>query len=121
MNRYGHAVCRSPSDHETRLTTEQHYAFLCGALDIHAAKWMDIGRNLSFLPGELNNIQSSPKLFFNAPKSHLHTMLEEWLQWAPGDGRGNMNFATLQDLQSALRKSGLGAAAADLPSKSIRF
>ena len=41
-------------------------------------------------------------------------MLEEWLQWAPGDHRGSKNFATLEGLQLALSKSGLGVAASEL-------
>ena len=100
--------------HETQLTTEKHYSFLCKALEIHAAKWKDIGRNLQFLPGELMNIEARPMLLMTAPKSFLHAMLEEWLQWAPGDHRGSKNFATLEALQLALSESGLGAAAARL-------
>ena len=41
-------------------------------------------------------------------------MLEEWLQWAPGDHRGSKNFATFEALQLALSESGLGAAASKL-------
>ena len=100
--------------HETPLTTEEHYSFLCKALEIHAAKWKDIGRNLQFLPGELTNIEARPILLLTAPKSFLHAMLEEWLQWAPGDHRGSKNFATLEALQLALSESGLGAAASRL-------
>ena len=99
---------------KTRLTTEEHYGFLCKALEIHAAKWKDIGRNLKFLPGELTNIEARPMLLLTAPKSFLHAMLEEWLQWAPGDHRGSKDFATLEALQLALSESGLGAAAARL-------
>ena len=102
------------ADHKTQLTTEQHYSFLCDSLDIHAAKWKDIGRNLQFLPGELANIEARPILLQTAPKSYLHAMMEEWLQWAPGDHRGSKNFATLEALQLALSKSGLGAAATEL-------
>ena len=102
------------TDHETQLTTERHYSYLCDVLDIHAAKWKDIGRNLQFLPGELTNIEARPILLLTAPKSFLHAMLEEWLQWAPGDRRGSKNFATLEALQLALSKSGLGAAAIKL-------
>ena len=41
-------------------------------------------------------------------------MLAEWLQWAPGDCRGNASFATLEGLKTALREAGLGATAYDL-------
>lgn len=42
-------------------------------------------------------------------------MVEHWLQWAPGDGRGSKNFATFEDLQAALlRVDGFAAKAYDL-------
>ena len=43
---------------------------------------------LGFLPGELSNIESRPNLTSGAPVSWLGALLEEWIQWAPGDGRG---------------------------------
>ena len=49
-----------------------------------------------------------------APVSHLGAMLEEWIQWAPGDSRGSENFATVRSLKKALSEAGLGAAAHDL-------
>ena len=53
-------------------------------------------------------------LLLTAPESYLYTLLEEWLQWAPGDNRGSKNFATLEALQRAMSKSGLGSAATEL-------
>ena len=47
-------------------------------------------------------------------------MLENWLQWAPGDGRGSTSFATLEDLTDALNEAGLGASACDLKLKVTR-
>ena len=40
-------------------------------------------------------------------------MLEEWIQWAPGDRRGSKSFATIRSLKKALSEAGLGAAAHD--------
>ena len=50
---------------------------------------------------------------YGAPVSHLGAMLEEWIQWAPGDSRGSENFATIGSLKKALSEAGLGAAAHD--------
>ena len=41
-------------------------------------------------------------------------MLDEWLQWAPGDNRGSKDFATFEALKIALNEAGLAAAASDL-------
>ena len=41
-------------------------------------------------------------------------MLAQWLQWAPGDGRGSTSFATLEDLKAALNQARLGTTAHDL-------
>ena len=97
----------------TRLT-EIHYASLFQQLSQHAAKWRELGTYLGFKPGELDNIQDRPLLSSKAPTSWLSTMLSEWLQWAPVDGRGSTSFATLEGLKAALGKAGLGAAAHDL-------
>lgn len=42
------------------------------------------------------------------PKSYLRNMLSQWLQWAPGDGRGSTSFATKGMLHAALLKAKLG-------------
>ena len=47
----------------------------------------------------------------DAPNSWLNTMLAEWLQWSPGDGRGSTKCATLERLSDALNKAGLSEAA----------
>ena len=73
-----------------------------------------MGVHLAFRPGELSNIEARPNLNRSAPESHLGAMLEEWIQWAPGDSRGSTGFATLDRLKSAVCKAGLGAAAHDL-------
>ena len=86
----------------------------------HAAKWREIGIHLGFLSGELDNIGARPNLSQGAPVSWLVAMLEEWLQWAPGDGRGSTSFATLEDLKNALNETGLGAIATDLTRQDIQ-
>ena len=80
----------------------------------HAVKWREIGTNLDFLPSELDNIGAQPNRMQGAPLSYFGAMLQEWIQWAPGDSRGSTNFANLEDLRSALNETGLGATAHEL-------
>ena len=47
-------------------------------------------------------------LLTQAPESFLSEMLSQWLQWAPGDGRGSTGFATRESLRAALLKANLG-------------
>ena len=42
------------------------------------------------------------------PESYLREMLSQWLQWAPGDGRGSTGFATRELLRAALLRANLG-------------
>ena len=102
----------SPStDHDRKRLTESDLPALLSKLNSHASKWRDIGSQLGFLEGELATIEDKPLLLTGAPKSWLREMLSEWLQWAPGDGRGSSSFATLYALKIALSNSGLGATA----------
>ena len=79
-----------------------------------ALKWRDIGTNLGFLSNELDINEGNPTLPQGAPKSWLRAMLEEWLEWAPGDKRGSKSYATLHSLKSALREANLGRIAEEL-------
>ena len=57
----------------------------------------------------MNNIQSNLVLLTQSPpKSFLNEMLSQWLQWAPGDGRGSTDFATRESLRAALLRANLG-------------
>ena len=47
-------------------------------------------------------------LLMGAPNSYLREMLSQWLQWAPGDGRGGTSFATKGSLHAALLRANLG-------------
>jgi hypothetical protein len=47
-------------------------------------------------------------LLMQAPESYLGAMLSQWLQWAPGDGRGSTGFATRESLHAALLRANLG-------------
>ena len=96
-----------------QLTEIPHLAILLRRLNNHAWKWRDIGLSLGFEQGELNNIQASVQQQ-DVPVGCLRTMLSQWLQWAPGDGRGSSSFATLNGLKSALSGCGLGAIASTL-------
>ena len=86
--------------------TQYHLCGLVDQLSQHATKWRDIGTHLGFLPGELSNIEASPNLIQGAPVSWLSAMLAQWLQ--------RTCSATLEDLKTALGKTGLAAAAHDL-------
>ena len=94
--------------------TDKALPALFQQLKKHASKWRGIGLHLGFLPGELSNIEARPSLFQNAPVSYLGALLEESVQWAPGDSRGSTGFTTLDSLKAALVDAGLGAAAHDL-------
>ena len=59
-------------------------------------------------------MQDNFTLMVDAPKSYLSELLSKWLEWAPGDGRGSKDFATLEGLKDALLKANLGATAHDL-------
>ena len=83
-------------------------------LEPRAARWNDVGDALGFSEGEMENIASSPMLLMQAPRSHLRQMLAQWLQWAPGDGRGSKDFATKEALYAALMKKNLTSIANSL-------
>lgn len=104
-----------PHASDSKLTSRNH-ASLFKQLSQLAAKWDDIGRELGFKQGELDNIKDSPLLLSGAPLSWLGTMLSQWLEWAPGDSRGSRDFATLEGLKDALRQANLGSTAHDLHS-----
>ena len=92
----------------TRLNDSDH-GTIYEKLAPHAAKWRDIGEGLRFKEEEMDNIQSNPMLMMQSPpKSYLRKMLSQWLQWAPGDGRGSTGFATRESLRAALLKANLG-------------
>ena len=60
-------------------------------------------------------IQSNPMLLTQSPpKSYLSEMLSQWLQWAPGDGRGSTGFATRESLLGSLLRANLGQLAQQL-------
>ena len=83
-------------------------------LGIHAPKWKEIGTYLGFHQPELRLIQESPAHFMGAPRTWFSAMLEEWLEWKPGDERGSKERASLKSLKKAVDKAGLGKTAAEL-------
>ena len=99
------------SDPEATKLSSHHLSSLLQQLYEHATKWRDIGGALGFTQGELDTIQAKPFLLAGGPKSWLGSMLSDWLQWAPGDGRGSTHFATLEKLKDALKQANLGATA----------
>ena len=73
-----------------------------------------MARELGFKEGEMDNIKMSPVLLMEAPQSWLGAMLSQWLQWAPGDGRGSTGYASKESLQAALLRANLGQLAQQL-------
>ena len=63
--------------------------------------WRSIGSDLGFTTEELDEIER------DKTKDKLFKVLQQWVQWYPGDRRGSTNFATYSDLQAALMKVGL--------------
>ena len=61
----------------------------------------------------MENIENSPKLLMQAPRSFLREMLTQWLQWAPGDGHDSTGFARKESLRAALLQANLGNDFAD--------
>jgi hypothetical protein len=104
-------------ENKTRKLTDKDLPFLLRQLKLDVDKWREIGIHLGFLTKELAGIEARPMLLHSAPLSWFVAMLEDWLQWAPGDSRGSTSFATLEDLVDALRQAGLGARACDLKLK----
>lgn len=98
--------------------TEGDHTNIMKKLREHAASWRDIGKNLGFTEGQLNNISLRPLLQGTAPESLLGEVLYQWLQWSPVDGQHN-DFATIKGLQAALKQAGLGALAHDLCSYNL--
>ena len=107
-NNYGQLLNLYNNIDGTRLSDNDH-GYMYDKLEDKAARWRDIGRALGFKEGEMCNIQSNPMLLTqSAPKSYLREMLTQWLQWAPGDGRGSTSYATKESLRAALLKANLG-------------
>ena len=94
-------------DETVTVLPDKHLRTLYATLSEHSHKWRDIGIHLGFHTSKLENIQAKPLLLSGAPNTYLQEMLTEWLQWAPGDGRGSENCATLGGLRDALNKAGL--------------
>jgi hypothetical protein len=95
------------TDKETPLTDDD-YSSIYTMLAPYATNWRDIGTELGFIEGEMDNIECRPKLLVQAPQSFLGEMLSRWLQWAPGDWRGSTGFATRESLRAALLRANLG-------------
>ena len=102
-----------PATEEREITelSDHNHSVLYEKLSKHSTKWREIGTHLGFRPSELDDIHGRPLLMSTAPKSWLSTMLAEWLQRAPGDGRGSTKCATLEGLSDALDKAGLSETA----------
>ena len=90
------------------ILSDKDHADIYDKLKGHAAKWRDIGGALGFTEGEMDTIQGCPFTMQLAPNSWLREMLSQWLQWAPGDGRGSTGYATKESLHAALMSVNLG-------------
>ena len=103
-----------PEDQHIRLSVKQHYQTLQQLLIKHSNKWTGIASHLGFRLSEIEVIQTKPLLMADAPASWLRTMLEQWLEWTPGDDRGSTSFPTLENLKDALIGVGLNDTARNL-------
>ena len=92
---------------DQQLTDKDHDKLFL-QLRTHASRWRDIAAHLGFFQEELDRIQRTPTLLNQGPSSYLSEVLSQWLQWAPGDGRGSTDFAKLSALKLALSATGLG-------------
>ena len=106
-------VCQSSPCDTQPLQEIPHLAMLLNQLKDRAWQWRDIGLNLGFRQGELNNIQASVQQQ-DVPVGCLRAMLTQWFQWAPRDNRGSSSFATLNALKTALKDCGLAATASNI-------
>ena len=64
-----------------RTLTEDDIATLLNLMHNFSDKWHNIGIGLGFAPSELNQIQSKPSLFMEAPLSFFKQLLRQWVQW----------------------------------------
>ena len=70
-----------------RLGDDDHSSIYNKPEDKLAVKWKDIGKELGFKEGEMDNIQGNAMLLLQLPpKSYLRDVLSQWLQRAPGMG-----------------------------------
>ena len=91
-----------------------HGPFIISQLSNCAAKWREIGTFLEFHQDELDIIQATSMLQSGAPHTWLSTLISKWIERAPGDSRGSIKYANLQDLKSAVSKAGCGVTAKQL-------
>ena len=101
-------------DSEVYILHQNSHAQLLQQLSEHASEWREIGTHLGFRQGELNNIEHTPTHITGGPTRCLSAMLSEWLEWAPGDGRGSKQYATLSALKKAVSQARLGRTAENL-------
>ena len=81
-----------------------------------ADQWRKIGIYLKFTQIELNILEVKNTYKYRVPDSStlLNKMLQQWLQWCPGDSRGSNNYPCLEDLKDALRLAGFRETADNL-------
>ena len=83
-----------------------YYGQLCEQLRPCAAKWEDIAKFLDFKDYEIANIKADPTKLHGAPGSYLDEVISQWARRAPGDARGSKDYATLEQMKSAVDKAG---------------
>ena len=88
--------------------SDDDHSHLYYKLERHSTKWREIGKALGFKEQELDAIEFNNQLRLSASKRCLSELLSQWLQWAPGDGRGSKEVATKKTLCNALFKINLG-------------
>ena len=86
---------------------EDNLELIYYSLELHAARWRNIGIALGFSEEELDNIGSNLSLMAGSPKSRLREMLSQWLTPARDGSRGR---ASVTSLRNALIKVNLSDA-----------
>ena len=82
------------------LLTSHNYSQLILQLMPAKNDWNPIALALEFQPHGIENIQRDPVRLLDG--NHIFDVIAFWLRWAPKDGRGSKDFATLEVLQAAL-------------------
>ena len=99
---------------QLNLLERDHFNYLFCQLEEYATSWGEIGIYLGFSPGHLDSIHYDNRLSREGPKRCLSELLCQLLEWAPGDHRGHQQYATLEALICAVKRTGLEKTAESL-------
>ena len=87
-----------------------HWSTTGGNLLSVAMRWRDIGSHLGFSDKEMDIIHQQKT---DNENQCLYELLDQWLEWYPGDSRGSTSFPTYSRIQKVLVDIGFGNVARD--------